>query len=148
MRVVVGALAASIPGILSMGALFVMVLYVFAIASTTLFAPIDPKNYGDLGLTFTSLYRIVMGDGWGDVVVPITNEHPWAWAYFMGFSLVGAIILLNLFIAVIVEGMNRMQTSELEDSREDEQEQLRDVLTELREPRQQVDRLEHSGGRD
>ncbi|MFV0432982.1 MAG: ion transporter [Leucobacter sp.] len=142
MRVVVGALAASIPGIMSMGALFLMVLYVFAIASTTLFAPLDPENYGNLGLTFSSLYRIVIGDGWGDVVVPLATGHPWIWAYFIVFSLIGAVVLLNLFVAVVVEGMNRMQTEELEGGREEEVEHTQLILTELRELRDQVARLE------
>lgn len=142
MRVVVNALAASIPGILSMGALFMMVLYVFAIASTTLFAPLDPENYGDLGRTFSSLYRIVIGDGWSDVVAPLADTHPWAWLYFIGFSLLGAVVLLNLFVAVVVEGMNRVQTEELEEGRGTEVEQSAQILAELRELRAQVDRLE------
>lgn len=137
MRMVVNALVASIPGILSMGGLFLMVLYVFAVASTTLFAPLDPKNYGDLGRTFVSLYRIVIGDGWADVVVPLATNHAWVWAYFVGFSLIGAVILLNLFVAVVVEGMNRIQTEELE-----EHDHTPEILSELRELRAQVTRLE------
>lgn len=137
MRMVVNALVASIPGILSMGGLFLMILYVFAVASTTLFAPLDPANYGDLGRTFVSLYRIVIGDGWADVVVPLATGHPWVWAYFVGFSLIGAVILLNLFVAVVVEGMNRIQTEELE-----EHDHTPEILAELRELRAQVTRLE------
>lgn len=142
MRMVIGALAASIPGILSMGGLFLMVMYVFAIASTTLFAPLDPQHYGDLGSTFTSLYRIVIGDGWSDVVVPLASGRPWVWIYFVGFSLIGAVVLLNLFVAVVVEGMNRMQTDELEENREEDQGHTRLILDEVRALREQVDRLE------
>lgn len=141
MRMVVRALGASIPGILSMGGLFMMVLYVFAIASTTLFAPLDPENYGDLGLTFASLYRIVIGDGWSDVVIPLTTAHPWTWAYFIGFSLLGAVVLLNLFVAVVVEAMNRIQTEDIEEGREHEHEQGDLILRELRELRESVERL-------
>lgn len=149
MRLVVNALGASIPGILSMGGVFLMVLYVFAIASTTLFGALDPQNYGDLGRTFASLYRIVMGDGWSDVVAPLASEHPWVWVYFVGFSLVGAVVLLNLFVAVVVEGMNRVQTAELEEGRDDETERLDLVLDELRELRAEVSRLQpaRTGGR-
>lgn len=147
MRMVVGALGASIPGILSMGALFMMVLYVFAIASTTLFAPLDPANYGDLGLTFTSLYRLVQGDGWAEFVVPLAAEHPWVWAYFIAFSLIGAVVLLNLFVAVVVEAMNRMQTEELEEAHEEEVEATQQILEELRELRAQVARLEDRASR-
>lgn len=142
MRVVVNALVASIPGILSMGGLFLMILYVFAIASTTILAPLDPENYGDLGVTFVSLYRIVMGDGWGDVVAPLAALYPWVWVYFIAFSFVSAVVLLNLFVAVVVEAMNRMQTEELEESRGDEVDQHTQIIDELRSMREQLDRLE------
>ncbi|MGI6879665.1 ion transporter [Microbacterium sp. gxy059] len=143
MRVVVRALGAAMPGVLSMGGLLLMILYVFAIASTTLFASLDPENYGDLGRTFASLYRIVMGDGWGDVVVPLATGHPWVWAYFIVFSLIGAVVLLNLFVAVVVEAMNRIQTAELQ---QEEQSDAQRILDELRELRAQVARLETRGG--
>lgn len=138
MRLVVNALMASIPGILSMGGLFLMVLYVFAIASTTILGPMDPTNYGDLGTTFTSLYRIVMGDGWETVVAPLASQEPWVWVYFVIFSFIGAVIMLNLFVAVVVEAMNRIQTDELEESQAEETEITNQVLVELRQLRSEV----------
>lgn len=145
MRLVVNALVGSIPGILSMGALFVMVLYVFAIASTTLLGQYDAQQFGDLGRTFTSLYRVVMGDGWGDVVVPIARQHPWVWAYFIGFSFIGAIILLNLFIAVVVESMNRLQTQEIEEAHGQDEDVSQQILDEVRQLRAEVGRLQRGG---
>lgn len=141
MRLVVNALMTSIPGIMSMGGLFLMVLYVFAIASTTIIGPLDPANYGDLGTTFTSLYRVVVADGWSDMVVPVATEHPWLWVYFLVFSFVGAVILLNLFVAVVVEAMNRIQTEELESSQAEETEVTEQILAELRELRSEVAEL-------
>lgn len=120
-----------------------MVLYVFAIASTTLFAPYDPENYGDLGRTFASLYRIVIGDGWSDTVLPIAEQLPWVWAYFIGFSLIGAVVLLNLFVAVVVQAMNRMQTEEeAEQGQHVNDQRIDTVLAELRELRAAISRLD------
>lgn len=112
MRLVIGALGASMPGVFIIGALFFMVLYVFAIASTTLFGALDPADFGNLGLTFVSLYRLVMGDGWPDIVAPLASHNGWIWAYFILFSLIGSVVLLNLFVAVVVEAMDRVKSSE------------------------------------
>ena len=36
------------------------------------------------------------------------EEHPWAWAFFVPFILVATFTVLNLFIAIIVDAMQRM----------------------------------------
>lgn len=141
MRLVVNALGRSMPGIVVIGGLFFMVVYVFAIASTILFRALDPAHFGNLGLTFAALYRLVMGDGWPDIVAPMASEEPWIWAYFIGFTLVTSIVLLNLFVAVIVEAMDRVKREEEPD--EETQDSEDEVLAELRALRAQVSHLEH-----
>lgn len=106
MRLVVGALITSMPGIASIGALLVMVMYIYAVIATELFAPAE--DYQDLGRSFASLFRVLVGDGWGDVVTPVATT-PGAWILFISFSVVTAIIVLNLFIAVAVEAMDRFK---------------------------------------
>lgn len=106
MRMVVGALITSLPGIASIGALLVMVMYIYAVIATELFAPAE--HYQDLGRSFSSLFRVLIGDGWGDVVTPVATT-PGAWTLFISYSVVTAIIVLNLFIAVAVEAMDRFK---------------------------------------
>lgn len=135
MRLVIGALGASMPGIFIIGALFFMVLYVFAIASTTLLGRLDPDNFGNLGLTFVSLYRLVMGDGWPDIVAPLASHGGWIWGYFIFFTLVGSVILLNLFVAVVVEAMDRVKQY---DNGKDRMTADSEVLRELRQLREDI----------
>lgn len=106
MRMVVGALITSLPGIASIGALLVMVMYIYAVIATELFAPAE--EYQDLGRSFASLFRVLVGDGWGDVVTPVATTGG-AWVLFISYSVVTAIIVLNLFIAVAVEAMDRFK---------------------------------------
>lgn len=107
MRLVVGALLTSLPGIASIGALLVMVMYIYAVITTELFAPAEP--FQDLGRSFTSLFRVLIGDGWGDVVTPVATT-PAVWALFISYAVVTTIIVLNLFIAVAVEAMDRFKS--------------------------------------
>lgn len=39
---------------------------------------------------------------------PVMEEHPWAWAFFVPFILIATFTVLNLFIAIIVDAMQRM----------------------------------------
>lgn len=150
MRMVVSALLAALPGIISIGGLLVIVLYIFAVMSTTLFQSVAPQHFGDLGISTASLFRVMNGDGWPDIIEPIATNG-WVWAFFITFTVATTFIVLNLFIAVTVEAMERKRepvdravSKQLDHERATE----REILVELRELRAQVARLEGRIARD
>ena len=46
---------------------------------------------------------------WEQVMLPIQEEVAWAWVYFFSFIALGAITVLNLIIAVLVNVMTEMK---------------------------------------
>ena len=45
-------------------------------------------------------------EAWSDSIVrPMMEVFPWAWAFFIPFILLTSFTVLNLFIGIIVEGM-------------------------------------------
>jgi voltage-gated sodium channel len=140
MRMVVGALAASLPGILSIGGLLGIVLYIYTVMATTLFHATSPQFFGDLGISAASLFRIMNGDGWEDIVYPIAT-NPWIWIFFVTFTIATTFIVLNLFIAVTVEAMDR-QREPLERAVEADLRADKAILAELGELKEQIARLE------
>ncbi len=140
MRMVVGALAASLPGILSIGGLLLIVLYIYTVMATTLFHTVSPEHFGDLGISAASLFRVMNGDGWEEIVKPIASS-PWVWVFFVTFTVATTFVVLNLFIAVTVEAMER-QREPLEKAIETDLRADQAILTQLGELREQVSRLE------
>jgi voltage-gated sodium channel len=52
-------------------------------------------------------------NGWsGEIVKPVLEDHPAAMLYFLPFILVSTFVVLNLFIALIVEAMTRLHAEE------------------------------------
>ncbi len=137
MRLVVGALAASFPGLLSIGALLAMVMYIYTVITTVLFH--DDRHFADLGASFTSLFRLLLGDGWPDIVEPVATG-PWEWILFISFAVISSIVVLNLFIAVAVEAMDRIKSEE-EPGSATEAEQA-ELLREIRSMRRQLSDLQ------
>jgi len=142
MRMVLGALGAAVPGMISIGTLLGMIIYVFAIASTTILGQISPTFFGNLWVSIASMFRIAIGDGWEDVITPIALEHPWVWAYFMVYGVISSLIILNLFIAVAVEGMDRMKALGLAKGLEEDIELDTTMLEQIRQLRLQLQRVE------
>lgn len=113
MRRVVAGLLAAVPGMASIGALLALIIYVAAVMATKLFRDIAPEFFGDLGITLFTLFQTMTGEGWPDVARQVMAEAPLAWIFFVCYILVSSFAVLNLFIAVIVSGMEKQVTDDL-----------------------------------
>ncbi|OLF08619.1 ion transporter [Actinophytocola xanthii] len=113
MRRVVSGLLAAVPGMASIGALLGLIIYVAAVMATKLFAPIAPEFFGSLDTTLFTLFQTMTGEGWPDVARQVMAEAPLAWIFFVVYILVSSFAVLNLFIAVIVSGMEKQVTDDL-----------------------------------
>lgn len=115
LRFIVEALLRAIPGILSIIGLLLLIFYVFAIIATGLFSESFPQKFGSLGATMYSLFQVMTLEGWSeDIARPVMETYPWAWAFFVPFILIATFTVLNLFIAIIVDAMQRMHDRAME----------------------------------
>ncbi|HET9138790.1 ion transporter [Actinophytocola sp.] len=152
MRRVVNGLLAAVPGMASIGLLLGLVLYVAAVMATKLFGHIAPEYFGDLGTTLFTLFQVMTGEAWPDIAREVMAEAPMAWIFFVVYILVSTFAVLNLFIAVIVGGMERGVTDEMVQAEEkhaaDQAASDRMLLDEIRALRADVDALRaaHAGG--
>jgi len=104
---VIAGLLAAIPGLSSVGIVMCLIFYVSAVLATNLFGPEFPETFGTLGLSLYTLFQVMTGDGWSDSVArPIMEVFPYAWIFFIIFILISTFVILNLFIAVIVDASN------------------------------------------
>ncbi len=117
LRRIIEGLIIAIPGIGSIGAILSIILYVFAIMATNLFGESYPNWFGTLGLSIFSLFQIMTLEGWGDMVREIKQTHQIATPFFIIYILISTFTVLNLFIAVIVEAMQREHQEEGEEDR-------------------------------
>lgn len=117
LRFVVGALLAAVPGIGAIGGLLLLVFYVFAVIATKLFGPGFPEWFGTLGASLYTLFQVMTLESWSmGIVRPVMEQHPWAWAFFVPFILVATFTILNLFIAIIVDTMQKLHAEEKEET--------------------------------
>jgi voltage-gated sodium channel len=149
MRRVVEALFSAMPGILATFAILIVVFYIGAVMATTLFH--DEDGFHNLGESALSLFALTQFDGWGDTIARLQPRYPYAWAFIMGFTIVGAFAVLNLFIGVIVEAVQaapkeiELETAEgvqeVQAAQEDAATTQRHILEELRALRAEVNVL-------
>lgn len=109
---VVEGLVTAIPGTGSIGAILIIVFYVFAVMASMLYGPEYPDWFGSLHASFFSLFQIMTLEGWADMVREIMQTHPYAWMFFVIYILCATFTVLNLFIAVVVDAMQRQHQKE------------------------------------
>jgi voltage-gated sodium channel len=137
LKAVVAGLLAAIPGMGSIVLLILLLYYVFAVIAVKLYGPEFPELFGTLGKSFFTLFTVMTLEGWVDgVVKPIMVKFPRAWIFFVTFIVVTTFMVLNLFIGVVVNAMQRehekAEAIELEHEREIVHEEAAPILNEIR----------------
>jgi voltage-gated sodium channel len=138
MRRVIGALLNALPGMASIVGLLGLVLYVFAVMATKLYGAIAPEFFGTLGASLFTLFQIMTVEGWPDVARSVMTQSPHAWIFFVAYLLIATFMVLNLFIAVVV---NAMQSQVTEDLKDEGEEHTRLILDEVRALRREIEAL-------
>ena len=129
LQILVSALLKSIPSMGYVTLLLFLLFYVYAVSAVFLFGLNDPIHFGNLETAMLSLFRIVTLEDWTDImyinmygcdrygygadsllqcVNPSASPIVGA-LFFVSFVLVGTMIILNLFIGVIMNGMEEAQ---------------------------------------
>ncbi len=117
MRRVVGALLGAIPGLASIGAVLLLIYYVFAVIATNLFATAFPDWFGNLGRAFYTVFQSMTLESWSmGISRPVMEQFPYAWGFFIVFILIATFTMLNLFIAIIVNAMQTFSENEHSDT--------------------------------
>ncbi|MEZ5925955.1 MAG: ion transporter [Hyphomicrobiaceae bacterium] len=108
MRRVVNGLLIAIPGMSSIVVLLLLIFYVFSVMATNMYADTLPERFGTIGDSLLTLFQVMSLDGWtSEVARPVMDAHPWSWIFFLVFILITSFTVLNLFIGIIVDGMQQ-----------------------------------------
>lgn len=158
MRSVIEALVKSLPGLSSIMLLLSLVFYVFAVMATKLYGDAVPERFGTLGASMYALFQVMTLEGWPDVVGSVLEHHRFALLFFIPFMMLSTFTVLNLFIALIVDSMQKLHQVEIEvhDAEERALEaadrakigrELDELTAEIRAMRETVERLQGAQGR-
>jgi len=139
MRKVVQGLFAAIPSMGTVIILLGLVFYIAAVMATKMFGDAFPQWFGSIGSSLYSLFQIMTLESWSmGIVRPIMEVYLWAWMFFVPFVLVTSFVVLNLFIAIIVNAMH-------EEADEEQAAQRNEILEEIQALRREMKALRSNG---
>ncbi|MFA1819406.1 ion transporter [Virgibacillus oceani] len=132
LRKIVNALLLTIPSMGTIMLLLGLFFYIYAVIGTMMFQTIAPEYFGSLHDSLLSLFQVITLESWSSAIMrPILEEEPSSWWYFVTFIVIGAFVIINLFVGVIVnnvEEANREETPTPTDIKLSEvQEELKEI---------------------
>ncbi len=113
-----------------------LVLYVSAVLATKLFGESAPEYFGSLSAALFTLFQVMTVEGWPDIARAVMAQSPYAWIFFVVYLLIATFMVLNLFIAVVV---NAMQSRVAEDLKGEGEAHTRLILDEVRALRREIE---------
>lgn len=103
LRFVIEALIESLKKSIYVLILIFILLYIYGVAGVILFESIEGGRFEDLGEAMLTLIQIMTLSSWETVMLPVMEVYPTSWIYFISFVIFSSIIVLNLFIAILVD---------------------------------------------
>ena len=120
LRIIVQSLLLSLPSIGWISLLMIVLFYTFAVMATKLFGQAFPEWFGSLGATFFTLFQVMTLESWAmGIARPVMETFPYAYLFFIPYVLLSAFIVLNVFIAIIIGGMDDARQQQKEENSKD-----------------------------
>ncbi|MFD7699168.1 ion transporter [Streptomyces caelestis] len=106
LRVVLVAVARSLPGTLSFLLVGALLLYVYAMVGWVFFGHHDPEHYGSIGRAVLTLFLLMMLDGIGDAIHAGLEISRWSLLYYASYVLLASFVLVNVLIGVVLTSLD------------------------------------------
>lgn len=105
----------TLSSIISIGVLLMVVYYIYAVTTTTLYGQGFPQWFGSIGESYYTLFQIMTFESWSmGIVRPVMEKHPYAWVVFISFLVIATYIVLNIVIGIIVDCIGEIKDSNKE----------------------------------
>ena len=147
LRLIVATLMRSIPSMGNIMLLMGVIFYIYAVAGQQLFHEHDPEHWGNIGIALLSLFRIVTLEDWTDLMYTAMQMNVYSWIYFVSFVITGTFVVINLFIAVVINNLEEAKAERLAElkptpSKKDLMRELDQTLEAMQKLRHQLAHLE------
>jgi voltage-gated sodium channel len=109
LRLIIGTMVRSIPSMGHVIVLLSLLLYVYAVLGFHFFREADPAHWASLGTALLTLFQMLTLEGWVEIQAAVLPAQPWAWLYFGSFVLVAVFVVVNLFIAVVINNLESVK---------------------------------------
>jgi len=140
LKSIIDMLIKAIPSIIDIVILLFIIFYIYAIIGSFIFANMPSGLWDNFLIAMLTLFRVFTFEDWTDVMYETMEVYPWSWLYFVSFIVIAAFVFFNLFIAVIIGEMQKMQDKSMKEEIHEDSKKIDILLEEVRELKKKLER--------
>lgn len=126
LRVIMGAVGRSVPGVASLAAATVLLIYIYGMLGWVLFGTHDPENYGNIGHAMLTMFVMLTLENLPDNIAMGQQVSEWTIVFFISYTVIASFLIFNLFIGIVLNSMEEARSADRKEHETD------DLLARLR----------------
>jgi voltage-gated sodium channel len=138
LKAIIDMLIKAIPSIIDIVILMFIIFYIYAIIGNFYFSDLESGLWKDFLISMLTLFRVLTFEDWTDVMYEAMEVYSWAWIYFVSFVIIAAFVFFNLFVAVIIGEMQKIQEKDMKDEIHEDSRKLDLLLDEVKSLKEEV----------
>jgi voltage-gated sodium channel len=151
LRVLTVAVGRSVPGVASLAAITLLLVYVYGMVGWVIFHDHDPANFENIGQSMVTMFVLLTLENLPVFIERGQELSDWTLLFYVSYVLVASFLIFNLFIGIVINSMEEARAIELhraeralldDDTADDERAHAVVLEERLRALRAAVDELE------
>jgi voltage-gated sodium channel len=113
LRVLTVAVGRSVPGVASLAAITLLLVYVYGMVGWVIFHDHDPANFENIGQSMVTMFLLLTLEN-----LPVYIERgqalsDWTLLFYVSYVLLASFLIFNLFIGIVINSMEEARAIEL-----------------------------------
>jgi voltage-gated sodium channel len=113
LRIFITAIVRSIPAVVSLAVMTLLLLFTYGMVGWVLFHDELPERWGTIGRAMLTLFTMLTIEAWPDQLYAGMAVHPASWIFFVSFILIAGFLLINIFLAVVINSIEEARALHL-----------------------------------
>ncbi|HWV85744.1 MAG TPA: ion transporter, partial [Capillimicrobium sp.] len=105
LRVLTVAVGRSIPGVASLAAITLLLVYVYGMIGWLIFDEHDPQNFGNVGQAMITMFVLLTLENLPTYIEMGQELSDWTILFFVSYVLLASFLIFNLFIGIVLNSM-------------------------------------------
>jgi voltage-gated sodium channel len=113
LRVLTVAVGRSIPGVASLAAISLLLVYVYAMIGWVVFHDHDPANFANVGQAMVTMFVLLTLENLPAYIERGQQLSDWTLLFYVSYVLLASFLVFNLFIGIVINSMEEARAIEL-----------------------------------
>ncbi len=122
LRVLVAAVASSVPGVASLAVGTALLVYVYGMVGWLIFDAHDPENFDNVAQAMLTMFILLTLENLPTYLEKGQELSNWTVAFFVSYVLLASFLVFNLFIGIVLNSMEQARAADQRIQRQAERE--------------------------